>query len=288
MVSDIPSSNVRGLLVDIDGVLTVSWEPIDGAVAAFARLRSAAIPLLLATNTTTRTRAEIADTLATAGFDVTADDILTAPTATAGYLAARHPGARCYLLSSGDVTGDLRDVHLVGEDEPADVVILGGAGMSTTHERLNHAFSLLLDGAAFVAMHRNLYWRTARGLELDTGAYALALEAASGVSPTVIGKPSAAFFAAGCATLGLAPSQVAMVGDDVVNDVLGAQTAGLVGILVRTGKYRSGRGGGCGRGPRHRARCLLRRAVDGVLTAPIRHRGPSPMSTSAQFPGVHR
>jgi HAD superfamily hydrolase (TIGR01458 family) len=230
--------DVRGLLIDIDGVLTVSWEPIDGALAAFDRLRAAGVPLRLATNTTTRTRAAIADTLVAAGFAVAAEDILTAPTATAAYLAAHHPGASCYLLSSGDVTGDLGDVHLVGETEPADVVILGGAGMTTTHERLNHAFSLLLDGAAFVAMHRNLYWRTTRGLELDTGAYALALEAASGVSPTVIGKPSPAFFAAGCASLGLEAGTVAMVGDDVVNDVLGAQDAGLHGILVRTGKYR--------------------------------------------------
>ena len=231
-------NDVRGLLIDIDGVLTVSWEPIEGAREAFARLRDAGIPLRLATNTTTRTRAAIAETLVAAGFAVTDEDILTAPTATAVHLAVHHPGARCYLLSSGDVTGDLGDVHLVDETEPAEVVILGGAGMTTTHERLNHAFSLLLDGAAFVAMHRNLYWRTARGLELDTGAYALALEAASGVSPTVIGKPSPAFFAAGCASLGLDASEVAMVGDDVVNDVLGAQDAGLHGILVQTGKYR--------------------------------------------------
>ncbi len=29
-----------------------------------------------------------------------------------------------------------------------------------------------------------------------------------------------------------------MVGDDVLNDVGGAQRCGLMGILVRTGKYR--------------------------------------------------
>ena len=28
-----------------------------------------------------------------------------------------------------------------------------------------------------------------------------------------------------------------MVGDDVVNDVVGAQDAGLTGVLVRTGKF---------------------------------------------------
>jgi ribonucleotide monophosphatase NagD (HAD superfamily) len=40
--------------------------------------------------------------------------------------------------------------------------------------------------------------------------------------------------------LGMDADRVAMVGDDMVNDILGAQAAGLTGILVRTGKYRDG------------------------------------------------
>jgi ribonucleotide monophosphatase NagD (HAD superfamily) len=31
--------------------------------------------------------------------------------------------------------------------------------------------------------------------------------------------------------------RAAMIGDDIVNDVLGAQAAGMSGVLVRTGKY---------------------------------------------------
>lgn len=229
--------DVDGLLIDIDGVLTVSWEPIEGAIEAFAELRSREIPLRLATNTTTRTRREIADTLSGTGFEVAEDDVLTAPAATAAHLRTHHPGARCFLLSSGDVTADLAGIQLV-EEGPADVVVLGGAGLVFTHEQLNRAFNLLLDGASFVAMHRNLYWRTARGLELDTGAYANALEAASGVSPVVIGKPAPSFFEAACSALGIGPDRVAMIGDDVENDVVGAQRAGLHGVLVRTGKFR--------------------------------------------------
>ncbi|HYF45619.1 MAG TPA: HAD hydrolase-like protein, partial [Acidimicrobiales bacterium] len=47
-----------------------------------------------------------------------------------------------------------------------------------------------------------------------------------------------AFFLQAVAELDVAPERVAMVGDDVENDVLGAQACGLHGILVRTGKYR--------------------------------------------------
>ncbi len=235
---------VEGLLIDIDGVLTVSWAPIPGSVEAFAELRRSGRPVRLATNTTSQTRANVADLLVAAGFEVAAADILTAPLATAAHLRVHHPGERVFLLSTGDLSEDLAGIDVVGEGDPADVVVLGGAGLAYTHEQLNHAFNLLLDGAAFVAMHRNLTWRTSRGLELDTGAYATALEAASGKTPTVIGKPAPAFFDAGRAALGddlgreLTAAEIAMIGDDVVNDVGGAQGAGMIGCLVRTGKFR--------------------------------------------------
>jgi ribonucleotide monophosphatase NagD (HAD superfamily) len=89
-------------------------------------------------------------------------------------------------------------------------------------------------------MHRNLYWRTAEGLQLDGGAFVAALEAASGVAPVVCGKPSPAYFDAALGSMGVRAGRAAMVGDDVVNDVLGAQSAGLTGVLVRTGKFRPG------------------------------------------------
>ena len=71
-------------------------------------------------------------------------------------------------------------------------------------------------------MHRNLTWRTSRGLQLDAGAYLAALEAAAGVEATVIGKPSAAMFEAALTTLGLDPSETAMIGDDLDSDISAA------------------------------------------------------------------
>ncbi|HSL58870.1 MAG TPA: TIGR01458 family HAD-type hydrolase [Acidimicrobiales bacterium] len=228
---------VDGLLVDIDGVLTVSWEPIPGAAAAHRRLREAGVPMRYATNTTSRSRAAVAEALRAAGFEVDAHEIVNAPAATAALLRRDHPGARCLLVTEGDPTDDLEGVTLVDEP-PIDVVVLGGAGPAYTHEALTRAFRALLDGAALVAMHRNSWWRTADGLTLDTGAYLVGLEAAAGVTAEVAGKPAPAFLAAGLDALGLPAERVAMVGDDVESDVLGAQANGLTGVLVRTGKFR--------------------------------------------------
>ncbi len=223
------------VLMDIDGVLTVSWRPLPGAVAAVSRMREAGLKLALLTNTTSRTRAEIAATLADAGFPVGAGDVLTAPSLAAGYLARRYPGARCLLLNSGDIHADLAGVTLVA-DHP-DIVLVGGAGPEFGYQALNEVFGHLRGGARLLALHRNLYWRTDQGLQLDTGAFLAGLEQAAGVQAEVIGKPAAAFFEAALASLGADPSATLMVGDDIEADVLAAQRVGITGVLVRTGKY---------------------------------------------------
>src|SRR5215469_6342681 len=226
------------VLIDIDGVLTVSWEPISGAVAAVEHLRAAGIPLALVTNTTSRSRASIAAALAAAGFPVAASDVLTAPAVAAAYLREHYPGARCLLLNSGDIRTDLPGITLAGEGDPAvDVVLIGGAGPEFSYEALNRAFGCLQAGARLVAMSRGMYWRTSNGLQLDSGAFVAGLEQAAGTAAEVVGKPAEAFFSAALAHLGVTAGDAMMIGDDIVNDVLAAQRCGLTGVLVKTGKY---------------------------------------------------
>ena len=131
--------HISGVLIDIDGVLTVSWQPLPGAVAALRQLRAAGLPLALVTNTTSRPRSAIAAALAGAGFPVTAGDILTAPAIAAAYLNDHCPGARCLLLNSGDIGEDLAGVTLAlaGDPGPVDVVLVGAAGPEFSYQALN-------------------------------------------------------------------------------------------------------------------------------------------------------
>jgi HAD superfamily hydrolase (TIGR01458 family) len=232
--------NVRGLLIDIDGVLAVSWEPLDGAVEAVRVIREAGLPIVLLTNTTSRTRERIAGTLAAAGFPIEPDEILTAPAAAAAHLREHRPGASCLLLNSGDIDADLEGVPLVSDPGTTpDLVLVGGAGPEFDYAALDGVFGHLQRGAELFAMHRNLYWRTGSGLQLDSGAFLLGLERAAGTEATVLGKPAAAFFDAALAALGVPAAAAVMVGDDLEADVLGAQARGLTGVLVRTGKFRA-------------------------------------------------
>jgi HAD superfamily hydrolase (TIGR01458 family) len=243
---------IGAVLIDIDGVLTVSFEPISGAVAAVEHLRAAGVPLALVTNTTSRSRVSIAAALAAAGFPVASSDILTAPAVAAAYLREHYPGARCLLLNSGDIRADLAGITLAGEADPAvDVVLIGGAGPEFSYQALNHAFSCLQAGARLVAMSRGMYWRTSEGFQLDSGAFVAGLEQAAGTKAEVVGKPAEAFFGAALAQLSVNARDALMIGDDIDNDVLAAQRCGLTGVLVKTGKYQARTHAGAVSAPDH-------------------------------------
>jgi HAD superfamily hydrolase (TIGR01450 family) len=227
-----------GLLLDIDGVMATSWKALPGAVEAVSRLADRKIPRMFLTNTTSRSRNEIAELLNDCGFFVDADEILTAAKLTAEYVGSTFPGKRVWVLNQGPIAEDMTGVELTDDPADAEVVVLGGAGPVFTHDALSKVLEMLLDGVPVIAMHRSMTWSTADGLSIDTGVYLEGLEKASGKKIKAIGKPSPLGFRAATDMLGLEPNQVVMVGDDMHNDVLGAQASALIGVLVRTGKFR--------------------------------------------------
>lgn len=221
----------------MDGVLTVSWEAVPGAISAVRRLRAEGISLRVVTNTTSRSRNMIGSELRRIGFDFSDEEVLTAAVAAASYLSANHPGERVFLLGDAQAE-DLVGVQLVGVDDKPDVVLISGADSSFAFDNLNRVYRLVLAGATFVAVHRSLSWMTRDGECLDAGAYLLGLERAAGRDAVITGKPSREFFIAALDALRLTADRAAMVGDDLENDVLAAQVVGITGILVRTGKFR--------------------------------------------------
>jgi HAD superfamily hydrolase (TIGR01450 family) len=227
-----------GVLFDIDGVLVTSWKPVPGAAETLEFLDSKDIARAFLTNTTSKTRAQIADALTEVGMPVHADEIITAASLTADYLRETYPGAKTVLINNGDIAGDMPGIEFVEEsgDDP-DVVVVGGAGPEFTHERLSRVYDWLCRGIPVVAMHRSLMWTTGAGLRIDTGMYLAGMEKASGHKARAIGKPAPLGFQAAAERMGVDPVDVVMVGDDLDNDVLAAQVVGMTGVLVRTGKF---------------------------------------------------
>ncbi|HEX3459411.1 MAG TPA: TIGR01458 family HAD-type hydrolase [Acidimicrobiales bacterium] len=229
-------TNRRAVLFDIDGVLTVSWQPLPGAASAVERIRDLGWKVAFVTNTTSTPRSQIAERLEGAGFALHPDEIFTAPLATATYLRAHHPGARCLLVNSGAIEVDLEGITTATDE--VEVVVTGGAGPDIGYDVLNKAYRALVEGAPLVAMHRNFNWETADGLQLDMGVFIAGLEQATGTEASVVGKPSRAYFEAVLAHLDVEAGEAVMVGDDIEADIGGAQAVGIGGALVRTGKFR--------------------------------------------------
>ena len=119
-----------------------------------------------------------------------------------------------------------------------DYVVLGDLGDDWTYAKLNQVLRYLLNGAQLIALGMSRYWRADDGPRLDVGPIASAFSYATGQQPIVLGKPAAISFCWRCAICSIDPAQCVMVGDDIVTDIGGAQSAGMQTILVRTGKFR--------------------------------------------------
>src|SRR5262249_22301475 len=223
----IDSASMAAILLDVDGVLHVSGEPIPGAVDAVRRLRNAGHRLRFVTNSTTMSRHQLGEMLREMGFDL--DDV---ELQTTGSVAARVlKGKRVLALTMPGILDDLNGMELIGMN--ADAVLVGGAdeteepGRIYSYLNLNRAFLELQAGAELYCLHRNGWWQTTEGPRLDAGAIVAGLEYAAGIDATVLGKPSPEYFATAVEALDADPGMTWMVGDDIEGDIGGAQGIGM-------------------------------------------------------------
>lgn len=230
--------NIRGFLIDLDGVLYVGNRPIDGARDAINFLKEKGYPFRCVSNTTRKSRRSVAAHLSSLGFDIPEDHIFTPPLAAVAHM--KNTGRTgFYLVATGDVERDFAEMRSSGTSTRPDWVIIGDAGDKITYGIMNAAFRFLMEGADLIALENDQYWMAADGLSLSAGPIVKALEYASGKTAMVMGKPSPAFFNLALQDMHLPPEQVVMIGDDIDTDIGGAYHVGMKTILVRTGKYRS-------------------------------------------------
>ncbi|XP_056433609.1 phospholysine phosphohistidine inorganic pyrophosphate phosphatase [Gadus chalcogrammus] len=232
------AKSLKGVILDLCGVLYDSGEdggtPIPGSVEAVKRLKASDLKLRFCTNETQASRDKFVAKLQKMGFDISVCEVFSPAPAAVAVLKDR--GMRPHLLV---YDGLLSEFESVDQTNP-NCVVVGDAAGNFTYENLNDAFRVLigLEKPVLFALGKGRYYKEADGLSLDVGPYMKALEYACDVEAEVIGKPSSAFFHSVLSDMGLQPHQVMMVGDDLVNDVGGAQLCGMTGLQVRTGKYR--------------------------------------------------
>jgi len=262
------------LLLDLDGTLYVSGAAIPGAPETLAALRRAGIPFRFVTNTTSRPRAGLVERLRGYGFAAESEEVLTPVIAAARIARARGSSLLAPFLPP-PALADLAGFELIGgtSGQPAartpEAVLIGDLAEQWSYALLQEAFGYVLDGALFIALSRDRYWRRGDTLALDAGPFVAGLEYATSRSAVLAGKPSPEFFRAAAAGLlpGAGDGGVAMIGDDLWSDVRGAQEAGYRGWLVRTGKFREDALGASGIVPDRLLASIadLREAAEGLV-----------------------
>ncbi len=245
---------VRGLLLDMDGVLVLKGALIPGAGEAIGELERRGIPYRIVTNSSMVSRARLARWSAKAGVPIPAERYQSALSVSAAYTAAHYPGQPLFVMASDDAKGEFAGQRLLTTEEAgapdsrAGAVVIGDSPEEVTYDNLNHAFRLIQAGAELIGMHRNRWWLTAGGPTIDSGAIVTGLEYSAGVRARILGKPAPEFFRIAAAEVATQAAErdggrratrreLAMVGDDLWTDVFGSQRVGLRGIFVMSGKH---------------------------------------------------
>lgn len=231
---------ISGVLLDLAGVVYQGDAALPGAVDAIGRLRATGLPVRFVTNTTSKPKRIVVDSLQGMGFEIASADVFTPAQAAREWLTQR--GLAAHLLIAPGLVEDFDGVPRADGCGEGTAVVVGDAGEGFTYAALNAAYRVLADGAALLALADNRSFRSSDGrLSLDTGPFVRALSYGANVDPVVLGKPAPAFFHAALDAMACGPDAAVMVGDDVEADVAGALDSGLgAALLVRTGKYTNG------------------------------------------------
>ncbi len=219
----------------MDGVLYQGNQAISGTAGFLGFLRERGIGFVLATNNSTRTPEQYAAKLAGMGVTIAPDEVLTSAQATAGYLAGiARPGARVFVVGMDGLWTALGQAGFTLVEEGAEYVVVG-MDFQVCYERLAQATLQIRAGARFIGTNPDLTFPSERGIVPGAGALLALLQAATGVTPTVIGKPETAMIEQAMARLGASAATTAALGDRLETDILAGQRAGLTTLLVLSG-----------------------------------------------------
>jgi HAD superfamily hydrolase (TIGR01450 family) len=174
-----------GFALDLDGVVWLGDDSIPGAADAVARLRAAGHDLVFCTNNSNQPVAAVEDKLARHGISARGD-VLTSAMAAASLLTA---GERVLVCGGPGVVEAIEASGAIPVREgPADAVLVG-LHLDFDYQGLREAATAVRGGARFFATNDDATYPTAAGPIPGGGAIVAAVATASGIAPTVAGKP---------------------------------------------------------------------------------------------------
>jgi 4-nitrophenyl phosphatase len=233
-------SNIKALILDMDGVLWRDDTPIGDLPAIFARIRERGLNVAMATNNATKTVDEYLEKFSGFGVNLEPWQIITSSLATAEVLAKGFPNrGSVFVVGENGIQRALEDEGFTAiidpQDETMPAAVVAGIDRFISYAKLRRATLHIRAGVPFYGTNPDRTFPTPQGLVPGAGAILAAIEAATDVKPIVIGKPSPFMMHMSLERLGTRPEETLVVGDRLETDIVAGQAAGCGTALVLSG-----------------------------------------------------
>jgi 4-nitrophenyl phosphatase len=228
-------STIRGLILDMDGVLWRENTPIGNLASIFSRVHDKQYGVVLATNNATLSVRQYLQKLKSFGVALEQWQIVNSSQAVGHYLRNRHPGGGSVYLLGEDGLAEELDKYGFHPSENEVLAVVVGLDRGLTYDKLANASRLISRGAPFIGTNPDLTFPTPQGLVPGAGAILAAVQAATGIKPVIVGKPAPEMYQVALERMGISAPEALVVGDRLETDIAGAQGLGCKAALVLSG-----------------------------------------------------
>lgn len=240
MISDVLAGRIRktrAVLLDMDGVVYVGETPLPGVQEFIDYLESTGRKWLCVTNNSSKTPDMFVEKLTKMDVRATAENVLGSAVATANWMANAYPQkGKALMVGEEGLSAALEAYGFeMTEDRHAADFVVAGIDFDLTYAKVERAALAIRNGAIFVGTNSDPSFPKENGQVPGAGSILALLATATGVEPTVIGKPNAGMFDMATTRLGVTAEQTMMVGDRYDTDIAGAIPLGMTTVGVLTG-----------------------------------------------------
>ncbi len=232
-------SNIKALILDMDGVIWKGDAPIGDLPAIFKRIRERGLKFVFATNNGTKTPKEYQAKLADLGVDIEPSQVVTSAMGIAFLLAHKHPrGTKIFMIGEAGIRSALEEkgFEILGVDRASEAeAVVMGIDRKINFQKIAEAALLVRAGVPFYTTNTDRTFPTPRGEIPGSGAWLSVVTTATGVDPIVAGKPFPYLMELSLETLGTKQEETLVVGDRLETDIAAGQSVGCPTALVLSG-----------------------------------------------------
>lgn len=232
-------SNIKALILDMDGVIWRADAPIGDLPEIFGRIESLGLKYVFATNNGTKTPAQYVATLEKLGVRVSPEQVVTSALGTAHILARKFPrGTKVFIVGEDGTRTALEEkgfeILSVEQAQEAQIVVMG-IDREVNFNKMREATLLVRRGVPFYATNPDKTFPTPRGEIPGAGAWISVVTTATGIEPIYAGKPFPFMMELSLERLGTTKEETLIVGDRLETDIAAGQAVGCPCALVLSG-----------------------------------------------------